>query len=109
MITYKDSWSLFKRFGIFWVVLLLSVSTLAIESSVKAVRNEKLKKSLDKSRIPKLSYISRKFRPEKQRKAMSDPFVERITRTRTDKGKKIEREECLKPGVKSPQKEKRQY
>ena len=34
--------------------------------------------SLDKSRIPKLSDISRKFIPEKQRKAMSDPFVERI-------------------------------
>ena len=27
--------------------------------------------------------------PEKQRKAMSDPFVERIARTRTDKGKKV--------------------
>ena len=27
--------------------------------------------------------------PEKQRKAMSDPFVERISRTRTDKGKKV--------------------
>ena len=41
--------------------------------------------SLDKSRIPKLSESSRKFRPEKQRKTMNDPFVERITRTRTDK------------------------
>ena len=31
--------------------------------------------SLDKSRIPKLSDSSRKFIPEKQRKAMNDPFV----------------------------------
>ena len=45
--------------------------------------------SLDKSRIPKLSDSSRKFIPEKQRRAMNDPFVERTTRTRTDKGKKI--------------------
>ena len=44
--------------------------------------------SLDKSRIPKLSDKSRKFIPEKQRKAMNDPFVERIARTRTDKEKK---------------------
>ena len=44
---------------------------------------------LDKSRIPKLSDSSRKFIPEKQRKAMNDPFVEGITRTRTDKGKKV--------------------
>ena len=45
--------------------------------------------SLDKSRIPKLGDSSRKFIPEKQRKAMIDPFVEKITRTRTDKGKKV--------------------
>ena len=46
--------------------------------------------SLDKSRIPKLGDSSRKFIPEKQRKAMTDrPFVERITRTRTDKGETI--------------------
>ena len=45
--------------------------------------------SLDKSRIPKLSVSSRKFIPEKQRKAMTDPFVERITRTRTDKGETV--------------------
>ena len=45
--------------------------------------------SLDKSRIPKLSDISRKFIPEKQRKAMSDPFVERITQTRTEKRKNV--------------------
>ena len=51
--------------------------------------------SLDKSRIPKLSDSSRKYIPEihsrkyKQKKAMNDIFVERITRTRIDKGKKI--------------------
>ena len=45
--------------------------------------------SLDKSRIPKRGNSSRKFIPEKQRKAMTDPFVERITRTRTDKGDTI--------------------
>ena len=39
--------------------------------------------------MPKLGDSSRKFIPEKQRKAMNDPFVEKITRTRTDKGKKI--------------------
>ena len=41
--------------------------------------------SLDKSRIPKRGNGSRKFISEKQRKAITDPFVERITRTRTDK------------------------
>ena len=45
--------------------------------------------SLDKSRIPKLSDGSRKLIPEKQRKAMNDPFVERIARTRTNQGKKV--------------------
>ena len=45
--------------------------------------------SLDKSRIPKLSESSRKFIPEKLRKAMNDPFVDRITRTRTDKEKMV--------------------
>ena len=45
--------------------------------------------SLDKSRIPKLGNSSRKLIPEKQRKAMNDPFVERITRTRTDKGETV--------------------
>ena len=45
--------------------------------------------SLDKSRIPKLGDSSSKFIPEKQRKAMNDPFVERIIRARTDKGKKV--------------------
>ena len=44
---------------------------------------------LDKSRIPKRGNSSRKFIPEKQRKAMTDPFVERITRTRTDKGETV--------------------
>ena len=45
--------------------------------------------SLDKSRIPKLGDSSRKFIPEKQRRAMTDPFVERITRTRTDNGETV--------------------
>ena len=45
--------------------------------------------SLDKSRIPKRDNISRNFLHEKQRKAMPDPFVERITRTRTDKGETV--------------------
>ena len=45
--------------------------------------------SLDKSRIPKLGDSSRKFIPEKQRKARTDPFVERITRTRTDNGETV--------------------
>ena len=45
--------------------------------------------SLGKTRIPKLGDSSRKFIPEKQRKTVNDPFVERITRTRTDKGKKV--------------------
>ena len=45
--------------------------------------------SLDKSRIPKLGDSSRKFIPEKQRRAMTDSFVERITRTRTDKGETV--------------------
>ena len=45
--------------------------------------------SLDKSRIPKLGDSSRKIIPEKQRRAMTDPFVGRIPRTRTDKGKTV--------------------
>ena len=45
--------------------------------------------SLDKSRIPKRGNSSRKFIPKKQRKAMTDPFVERITRTRTGKGETV--------------------
>ena len=45
--------------------------------------------SLDKSSIPKLGDTSRKFIPEKQRRAMTDTCVERITRTRTDKGETI--------------------
>ena len=36
--------------------------------------------SLDKSRIPKRGKSSRKFIPKKQIRAMTDPFVERITR-----------------------------
>ena len=45
--------------------------------------------SLDKSRIPKLGDSSRKFIPEKQRRALTDAFVERIPRTRTDKGETV--------------------
>ena len=57
--------------------------------SVWAVRSDIFKMSLGKSRIPKLKESSRKFIPEKQRKTMNDPFVERITRTRTDKGETV--------------------
>ena len=45
--------------------------------------------SLEKSRIPEKGNSSRKFIPEKQRKAMTDSFVERIARTRTGKGKMV--------------------
>ena len=45
--------------------------------------------SIDKSRIPKLSDNSKKFIPEQQKMAINDPFVERIARTRTNKGKKV--------------------
>ena len=41
--------------------------------------------SLDKSRIPKRGNSSRKFIPEKQRKTMTDLFVDWIKRTRSDK------------------------
>ena len=45
--------------------------------------------SIDNSRIPKGGNSSRKFIPKKQRRAMTDPFVERITRARTDKGETV--------------------
>ena len=45
--------------------------------------------SLDNSKMPKRGNSSRRFIPEKQRKAMTDPFVERITRTRTYKGETV--------------------
>ena len=45
--------------------------------------------SLDKSTIPKRGNSSRKFIPKKQRRAMIDPFVERITRARTDNGETV--------------------
>ena len=45
--------------------------------------------SLDKSRVPKRGKSSRKFIPKKQIRAMTDPFVERITRARTDKGETV--------------------
>ena len=57
--------------------------------SVYELRSDKSKMSLDKSRTPKQNDSSRKLLPEKQRKAMNDPFVERIARARTDKGKKV--------------------
>ena len=57
--------------------------------SVQAVRSGKLNMSLDNSRIPKQGDSSRKFIPEKQRRAMTDPFVERITRTRTENGETV--------------------
>ena len=45
--------------------------------------------SLDKSRIPKRGKNYRKFIPEKQRKMMTDPFVDWIKRARTDKGETV--------------------
>ena len=45
--------------------------------------------SLDKTRKPKLGDSFRIFIPEKQRKAMTDPFVEGITRNWTDKGETV--------------------
>ena len=45
--------------------------------------------SLDKSRIPKRGNSSRKFIPKKQRETMTDPFVDRIKRARTDKGETV--------------------
>ena len=45
--------------------------------------------SLDKSRIPKRGNSSRKFITEKQRKTMTDPFVDWIKRARTDKGETV--------------------
>ena len=45
--------------------------------------------SLDKSRIPKRGNSSRKFISKKQKKTMTDPFVDRIKRARTDKGETL--------------------
>ena len=45
--------------------------------------------NLDKSRIPKRGNSSRNFIPKRQRKAMTDNFVERITRTRIGKGETV--------------------
>ena len=94
VITYKDSWSLFNRNlrSLLCCVTIISSQikrTIAIELSVQVVRSGKLSMSLDKSRIPKLGDSSRKLIPKKQRRAMTDPFVERITRTRTDKGETV--------------------
>ena len=45
--------------------------------------------SLDKSRIPKRGTSSRKFIPEMQRRTMTDPFVDWIKRSRSDKGETV--------------------
>ena len=45
--------------------------------------------SLDKSKIPKRGNYSRKFIPKKQRKTMTDLFVDWIKRARTDKGETV--------------------
>ena len=45
--------------------------------------------SLDKSRILKRGNSSRKLIPEKQRKTMTDPFVDWIKRARTNKGETV--------------------
>ena len=45
--------------------------------------------SLDKSRIPKRGISSRRFIPKKQRKTMTDTFVDRIKRARADKGETV--------------------
>ena len=90
-------------------VIIISGQTirkLAIELSVETIRSNKSKISLDKSRIPKLSDSSRKFIPEKQRKAMNDLFVERIAQTRTDKGKRISGEMVETMNQKSSEKQK---
>ena len=62
--------------------------------------------SLDMSRIRKLSESSRKVIPEKQRKAMTDPFVERITRTRTDKREMVSGRMVETRSQKSPEERK---
>ena len=45
--------------------------------------------SLELSRVPKRGNSSRKLILKKQRKTMTDPFVDRITRARTDKGETV--------------------
>ena len=59
--------------------------------------------SLDKSRIPKLGDSSRKFIPEKQRRAMTDPLWKGSHEPGPTKGRRV-RAERLRPGVKNPQK-----
>ena len=59
--------------------------------------------SLEKSRIPKRGNSSRKFIPEKQRKTMTDPFVDWIKRSRSDKGETVSGK-WLKREVRRPQK-----
>ena len=72
-----------------YCVIIINSQTrrsLETELSVQVLRRDRLELSLDKSKIPKRGNSSRKFIPKKQRKAMTDPFVDRITRARTDKG-----------------------
>ena len=66
-----------------------TIRSLAIELGVWALRSDKLRMSLNKSRIPKRGDSSRRFIPKKQRKTMTDPFVDRIKRARTDKGETV--------------------
>ena len=69
-----------------------TIRSLAIELSVQALRSDRLRMSLDKSRIPKRGNSSRKFIPKKLRETMTDPFVDRIKRARTDKGETVSAE-----------------
>ena len=62
--------------------------TLAIELSVQAARSDKLKMSLEKSRIPKKRLLQ-EIQTRETEKSNERPFLERITRTPTDKGKKV--------------------
>ena len=65
--------------------------SLAIELSVEALRSDKLRMSLDKSRIPKRGDSSRKFIPKKQRKTMTGRMVEtRSQKTSEERKKKLE-------------------
>ena len=86
MIINKNFWNL-----LCCVIIISSriKRTLAIELSVLVVRSGRLSMILDKSSILKLGDRSRKFIPEKQRRAMTDPFKERITRNRTDNGETV--------------------
>ena len=62
--------------------------------------------SLDKTRIPKRGNSSIKFIPEEQRKPMTDPFVERIKRTRNGKRKMVSGRMVETRSQKSPEEQK---